>query len=218
MQVTKSAPVTVMLVDPTEAHLAAVLDAGGLTVLDDVAPDDAARTATEQHPDVVLIDLDGDTGRRCAPATVDAIEALAVCLPELPVLALSAGSGAATVLAAVRAGAAGYLVRTVSATDLVDAVRRTAAGHAVFSPGLASAVLEEHIRSTGSSSAGPARLTDREVDVLRLVVAGYTARQIAGRLVLSPRTVENHVQHMLRKIGVPNRAALVRHAIENGLA
>ncbi|MCY7372711.1 MAG: LuxR C-terminal-related transcriptional regulator [Spirochaetaceae bacterium] len=60
--------------------------------------------------------------------------------------------------------------------------------------------------------------TEREADVLRLVVDGLTGRQIAARLVLSPRTVENHVQHVLRKLGLPNRAALVRYAIENGLA
>lgn len=217
MRVVMDAPVTVLLVDPAEPHIAAVLGAGGLTVLDDVPPDDAARTAAEQRPDVVLVDLDGDGGRRGAPVTVRAIEALVTRLPELPVLALSAGSGAAAVLAAVRAGAAGYLVRTVSAIDLVDAVRRTAAGHAVFSPGLASAVLEEHSR-LGGVAGGSARLTEREADVLRLVVAGYTSRQIAARLVLSARTVENHVQHMLRKLNVPNRAALVRYAIENGLA
>ena len=61
------------------------------------------------------------------------------------------------------------------------------------------------------------RLTAREADVLRLVVEGLTARQIATRLVLSPRTVENHIQRVLRRLGVPNRAALVRYAVENGL-
>lgn len=212
--VTDAAPVSVLLVDPAEPHLAAVLGAGGFAVLGAVAPDDAPREAFARCPDVVLVDLDGPVSRRSA-AAVGAIEALAAELPQLPVLALSATSGASAVLSAVRAGAAGYLVRAGSATELVDAVRRTAAGEAVFSPGLAAAVLEEHAAGAG---AGPARLTDREADVLKLVVAGYTARQIAARLALSPRTVENHVQHMLRKLDVPNRAALVRHAIENGLA
>lgn len=207
---------TVMLVDPSEAQLADVLAGGGLTVLPDVRPDDAARTAAEHRPDVVLVDLDGAAGRRATAIVLTAIEALGMLLPEPPVLALSAGSGAAAVLAAVRAGAAGYLVRTVSAAELVEAVRRTAAGDMVFTPGLASAVLEEHSGLGGP--AAPARLTEREALVLRMVVAGLTARQIANRLVLSPRTVENHVQHMLRKLDVPNRAALVRYAIENGLA
>ena len=96
---------------------------------------------------------------------------------------------------------------------LADAVRRTAAGEAVFSPGLAEVVLEEQ----RCPDAARTRLTAREADVLRLVVDGLTARQIATRLVLSPRTVENHIQRVLRRLGVPNRATLVRHAIENGL-
>jgi len=215
--VTRDAPLAVLLVGAADPYLAAVLGAGGLTVLDNVPTDDAA-CAAEQRPDVVVVDLDGGADRRRAPAAVTAIaviEALAARLPALPVLALSAGGGAARVLAAVRAGAAGYVIRTAGATELVAAVRRTAAGDAVFSPGLAADVLEEHCRP---GAMGPAQLTGREAEVLALVVAGYTARQIAGRLVVSPRTVENHVQHMLRKLDVPNRAALVRSAIENGLA
>lgn len=115
------------------------------------------------------------------------------------------------VLDAVRAGAAGCVIGRVS----VDAVLRTAAGEAVFSAGLAERVLE----ATGRDSVGRAGqpLTDREVDVLALVVEGMTGRQIAARLVLSPRTVENHVQRLLRKLGQPNRAALVRFALEHGL-
>lgn len=114
------------------------------------------------------------------------------------------------VLAAVRAGAVGCVVGAVTA----EAVLRTAAGDAVFSPGLAELVLE----ASGRPAGGTAVLTERETQVLRLVVDGLTGRQIATRLVLSPRTVENHVQRLLRKLGQPNRAALVRYAIENGLA
>jgi DNA-binding NarL/FixJ family response regulator len=114
------------------------------------------------------------------------------------------------VLAAVRAGAVGCIVGAVTA----EAVLRTAAGDAVFSPGLAELVLE----ASGRPVDGTAALTERETQVLRLVVDGFTGRQIATRLVLSPRTVENHVQRLLRKLGQPNRAALVRYAIENGLA
>lgn len=112
------------------------------------------------------------------------------------------------VLDAVRAGAAGCVIGRAS----VDAVLRTAAGEAVFSPGLAERVLE----ATGRTGAGQA-LTEREVAVLALVVEGLTGRQIATRLVLSPRTVENHVQRLLRKLGQPNRAALVRYALEHDL-
>lgn len=112
------------------------------------------------------------------------------------------------VLDAVRAGALGCVLGRVS----VEAVLRTAAGEAVFSPGLAERVLQ----ATARDAAGQV-LTEREADVLALVVEGLTGRQIAARLVLSPRTVENHVQRLLRKLGQPNRAALVRYALENDL-
>ena len=84
----------------------------------------------------------------------------------------------------------------------------------MFGAGLAEVVLEEYSRP-----ADPAQVAadPREADVLRLVVEGLTARQIATRLVLSPRTVENHIQRVLRRLGLPNRAALVRCAVENGL-
>ena len=84
----------------------------------------------------------------------------------------------------------------------------------MFSPGLAEVVLEEYGRPVDRAQV---RLTPREADVLRLVVDGLTARQIATRLVLSPRTVENHIQRVLRRLGRPNRASLVRYAVENGL-
>jgi DNA-binding NarL/FixJ family response regulator len=177
-------------------------------------PRRAARVVGDARPQVVLAGLGRDR------------EAVLAVVPELttpapPVLAVRTAPAdvgpadpAADVLAAVRAGAAGYLVTAGDPVALADALRRTAAGEAVFSPGLAEGVLE------GRGRADPAevRLTRRESDVLRLVVDGLTARQIATRLVLSPRTVENHVQRVLRRLGVPNRAALVRFAVENGLA
>lgn len=124
------------------------------------------------------------------------------------VLAVARSPEHDAVLDAVRAGAAGCVVGRVT----VDAVLRTAAGEAVFSPGLAEVVFD----AVGRGGGAPA-LTERELDVLELVVQGLTGRQIATQLVLSPRTVENHVQRLLRKLGQPNRAALVRHAIEHGL-
>lgn len=123
--------------------------------------------------------------------------------------ASSAGSSSAAALDAVRAGASGCVTAPVTP----EAVLRTAAGEAVFSPGLATFVLDAHAR-VGSA---PTPLTDREAEVLGLVVEGLTGRQIATRLTLSPRTVENHVQRVLRKLDLPNRAALVRYAIEHGL-
>jgi DNA-binding NarL/FixJ family response regulator len=173
-------------------------------------PRRAPRLVGDARPQVVLVWLGRDRD-----AMLAAVTELTARVPDAPVLTVSAAVGAADVLAAVRAGAAGYLVTTGDLPALADALRRTAAGEAVFSPGLAEVVLEGHGRPAG---AGGTRLTSREADVLRLVVDGLTARQIASRLVLSPRTVENHIQRVLRRLGVPNRAALVRYAIENGFA
>lgn len=144
------------------------------------------------------------------------------------VLVLSASEEQADVLEAVKAGATGYLVKSASAEDLVAAVRRTAKGDPVFTPGLAGLVLGEYRRlaavsSTPRGAGGPRdapqipRLTERETEVLRLVAKGLTYRQIADRLVISHRTVQNHVQNTLGKLQLHNRAELVRYAVERGL-
>lgn len=174
----------------------------------------AVRIAGAVRPDVVLMDLNlGDS------SGVDATREITSALPETRVLALSASGEHRDVLEAVKAGASGYLVKSASVTELVDAVRRTAAGDPVFTPGLAGMVLGEYRRMVRSPDDGPAppRLTERETEVLRLVAKGLTARQIAQRLVLSHRTVENHVQSTLRKLQLHNRVELARYAIEHGL-
>jgi DNA-binding NarL/FixJ family response regulator len=183
----------------------------GVELLHAVAIRGALQVVFELRPRVVVVDLaDGLTA-------LAVIGSIAAAVPQTPVLTLSAVPDHATVLAAVRAGATSHLVAPATAEELADALRRTAAGHAVFSPGLADVVLEEFGRPADLLE-GTRRLTEREADVLRLVVDGLTARQIATRLVLSPRTVENHVQNVLRKLRLRSRAALVRYAIENGLA
>ena len=202
--------VTVVLVCAGPSRTPAALAVTGITLLARTADaTDAAGLVARHHPQVTVVDLEAD-----GPG-VESIGMVTDAVPEAVVLAVSSGPGAATAeaLAAVRAGATGYLLRPDSAAELVRAVVRTAAGESVFSPGLADVVL-------AGFGPGPAAaaLTERESDVLRLVVEGLTARQIATRLVLSPRTVENHVQHVLRKLDLPNRAALVRYAIEQGLA
>jgi DNA-binding NarL/FixJ family response regulator len=205
----RDGPVGVVLVGHAAALLAAVLDGAGLRLVARAPdPGTAAAVAADLKPDVVVVDL-------ADPDSVAAITALTAEAPPYPVLALGAAPDHGDALAAVRAGAAGYLVAGTGPVELVAAVRRLAAGEAVFSPGLAAELLDESGRAARGGAAG---LTDREIEVLRLVVEGLTARQIAGRLVLSPRTVENHVQHLLRKLALPNRAALVRWAIEHGLA
>src|SRR5664279_2855680 len=137
---------------------------------------------------------------------------------------LTASAEQADVLEAVKAGATGYLVKSASREELLDAVERTAAGEAVFTPGLAGMVLGEFRRmasSSGSDGAaagdGPPRLTERETEILRQVAKGLSSRQIADRLSISYRTVQNHTQNVLNKLQLHNRVELARYAIERGL-
>ncbi|MGD9528205.1 response regulator [Pseudonocardia sp.] len=179
------------------------------------APDAAAavRIAKATRPRVVLMDLDLGAG-----SGVTAIREILAALPATHILVLSASGEHADVLEAVKAGATGYLVKSASAEQLLDAVRRTADGYAVFTPGLAGLVLGEYRRLESDPGASVPVLTPRETEVLRLVAKGLTARQIGERLVVSHRTVESHVQSTLRKLQLHNRAQLVRYAIEQGLA
>lgn len=197
------------------------LEERGLRVVA-TAPDapTAVRIATTVRPAVVLMDL--NLG---ASSGVSAIEGILAAVPGTRILVLSASGEQHDVLAAVKAGASGYLVKSAAATELVDAVRRTAAGAAVYTPGLAGLVLGEYRRLAGVGAGGPVgeagptpRLSERETEVLRLVAKGLTSRRIADRLVLSPRTVETHVQNTLRKLQLHNRVELARYAIESGLA
>jgi len=114
-------------------------------------------------------------------------------------------------------GATGYIVKSASRAELLDAVRRTQAGDAVFSPGLAGLVLGEFRRLAVSPDPDTPRLTDREAEILRMVGTGLSYKQIAERLFLSHRTVQNHVQNTLNKLQLHNRVDLVRYAIEHGL-
>ena len=209
---------TVMVVDDHPIWREAVardLAESGFTVVataDGVAA--ARRRAAAVQPQVVLMDMQlGDGDGATATAEVLAVS------PATRVLVLSASDERDDVLQAVKAGALGYLVKSASKTELVDAVSATAAGRAVFTPGLAGLVLGEYRRLAQRPDAGPATpaLTDRETEILRYVAKGLSARQIGQRLSLSHRTVENHVQATFRKLQVANRVELTRYAIEHGL-
>jgi DNA-binding NarL/FixJ family response regulator len=172
----------------------------------------ALRAAGAVQPDVVVLDLQLPD----MPGVEVTHGILATC-PQSRVLILSASGEQQDVLDAVKAGAAGYIVKSASRAELLDAVRRTAAGDAVFSPGLAGLVLGEFRRLAASPAPDTPRLTAREAEILAMVGTGLSYKQIAERLVLSHRTVQNHVQNTLNKLHLHNRVELIRYAIEHGL-
>ncbi len=175
---------------------------------------EALRRAAATSPEVVVLDL-----QMPDLSGVEVTRALAAGDHPPYVLVLSASGEQADVLEAVKAGATGYLVKSASREELLDAIARTALGEAVFTAGLAGLVLGEFRRmatAPGPRDDGP-KLTDRETEVLRLVATGLSSKQIATRLVLSPRTVQNHIQGTLRKLQLHNRVELTRYAIERGL-
>ncbi|WP_327105518.1 response regulator transcription factor [Nonomuraea glycinis] len=173
----------------------------------------ALRVAATLRPDVVILDLHLPD----LPG-VEVARGLAASDHPPRVLVLSASGEHEDVLEAVKAGASGYLVKSASREEFLDAVRHTADGEPVFTPGLAGLVLGEYRRlATQRPAADGPSLTDRETEVLRLVAKGLSYKQIAERLVLSHRTVQNHVQNTLNKLQLHNRVELVRYAIERGL-
>jgi DNA-binding NarL/FixJ family response regulator len=178
----------------------------------------ALRVAGAARPDVVVLDL-----QLPDMSGVEVTAGLRAVHPPAHVLVLSASGEQQDVLDAVKAGAVGYLLKSAARGELLDAVRRTAVGDAVFTPGLAALVLGEFRRlatapagNDGDSGTAP-QLTERETEILRMVATGLSYKQIATRLVLSHRTVQNHVQNTLGKLQLHNRVELVRYAIEHGL-
>ncbi len=197
--------------DAVERDLA---DAGFVVVATAANGTDALNRAPAARPNVVVLDL-----QIPAPNGVEVTAALVKADPTVRILILSASGEQDDVLDAVKAGATGYLVKSASREELIDAVTRVARGDTVFTPGLAGLVLGEYRRLSDAPATAEdtPRLTDRETEVLRLVAKGLSYKQIAERLVLSHRTVQNHVQNTLRKLQMHNRVQLVRYAIEQGL-
>jgi DNA-binding NarL/FixJ family response regulator len=166
------------------------------------------------RPQVVVLDLQ-IPGPNGVEVTADVLGRD----PSARVLILSASGEHSDVLEAMKAGATGYLVKSASRAELIEAVRRVAAGDAVFTPGLAGLVLGEFRQmAEGGPEPGPDNeLTPRETEILKMVAKGLSYKQIADRLVLSHRTVQNHVQNTLRKLQMHNRVELTRYALERGL-
>jgi len=180
----------------------------------------ALRVFSAARPDVVVLDL-----QLPDMSGVEVTGVLRSLNPAVRVLVLSASGEQQDVLDAVKAGAAGYLLKSAARPEFLDAVRRTADGDAVFTPGLAALVLGEFRRlaavppggGDGAGACAVPTLTERETEILRMVATGLSYKQIASRLVLSHRTVQNHVQNTLGKLHLHNRVELVRYAIEHGL-
>lgn len=214
-----SPPIRVMVVDDHPMwrdSVARDLTEAGLEVVAAIGEGaQAVRVAAAVRPDVVVLDL-----QLPDLSGVEVIRGLLAQQARTRVLVLSASGEHRDVLETVKAGAAGYLTKSAKKDELIDAVRRTAEGEAVFTAGLAGLVLGEFRRlATAPADAGPdtPRLTERETEILRLVATGLSYRQIAERLVLSHRTVQNHVQNTLNKLQLHNRVELARYAIERGL-
>jgi DNA-binding NarL/FixJ family response regulator len=167
----------------------------------------------ELDPDVVLLDVHlGDGGGEAV------IAAVAPERPAVKFLALSVSDAAEDVIGVIRAGARGYVTKTISRDELADAVERVAEGDAVFSPRLAGFVLDA-FRSGEPIGADPEleTLTAREREVLQLIARGYRYKEIAARLQLSIKTVEAHVSSVLRKLQLSSRHELTRWAYERRL-
>ena len=166
----------------------------------------------ELDPDVVLLDVHlGDGGGE------GVIAGVAPDRPAVKFLALSVSDAAEDVIGVIRAGARGYVTKTISSADLADAIERVAEGDAVFSPRLAGFVLDAF--RSGEPVADPEldQLTAREREVLQLIARGYRYKEIAARLHLSTRTVESHVSAVLRKLQLSSRHELSRWAVQRHL-
>ena len=195
--------------------VAADLTASGLDVVATAASvREAVDRARAVRPDVAVVDLNLPDG-----SGVEVVRSLSAMEPRVHVLVLSASGEQPDVLEAVTAGASGYLLKSVSSADLCDGVERTARGEAVFTPQLAGLVLGAYRRLAGGEESDEhPQLTPRETEVLKLVATGMASKQIATRLGISPRTVENHVASTLAKLQLANRVQLARYAVEQGLA
>jgi DNA-binding NarL/FixJ family response regulator len=197
----------------------AELGSSGGTAVDVVAEaadvDEALAAIAEHHPDVVLLDvhLPGGGGaevmRRLPPAASDG--------PRF--LALSVSDAAEDVIGTIRAGARGYVTKTITGPELVDAIRRVSEGDAVFSPRLAGFVLDAFAGTIEISAVDEDldRLTEREREVMRLIARGYAYKEVAKELFISIKTVETHMSSVLRKLQLSSRHELTRWASDRRL-
>jgi DNA-binding NarL/FixJ family response regulator len=172
---------------------------------------EAVAVITEKRPNVVLLDVHMPDGGGLA-----VLQAVSKTLPDTRFLALSVSDAAEDVIALIRAGASGYVTKTISSDDLADAIARVADGDAVFSPRLAGFVLDAFRDAPVMPSVDPEidLLTPREREVLRLLARGYAYKEIAAELFISIKTVETHASNVLRKLQLSSRHQLTRWAAD----
>ncbi|HKN99591.1 MAG TPA: response regulator transcription factor [Pseudonocardiaceae bacterium] len=214
-------PVRVYLVDD-HALFRAGVRAELSTLTDDVelvgeagSVGEAVVGIAHTKPDVVLLDVHMPDG-----GGAEVLRRVRPELPDVVFLALSVSDAAEDVIAVIRAGARGYVTKTISSRELATAVTRVAAGDAVFSPRLAGFVLDAFADRPGAAPISDPELdllTPRERDVLRLLARGYAYKEIASELFISVKTVETHVSSVLRKTQLSNRYELSRWATDRRL-
>ena len=214
---TAAAQPTVVIVDDHELFRAGVkAELEGLVeVRADAGTVEAAVAAIlRERPDVVLLDVHMPGG-----GGVEVIREVARHRPAQRFLALSVSDAAEDVIAVIRAGARGYVTKSISGAELAEAIGRVRDGDAVFSPRLAGFVLDAFHGEIPAAEIDPEldQLTRREREVLRLIARGYLYKEIALRLDISPKTVEAHVSAVLRKLQLSSRHELSRWAVERRL-
>lgn len=210
-------PTRVFLVDDHRLFLAGVraeLEGRVEVVGQATDVDGAVRAIRAAVPDVVLLDVHMPAGGGRA-----VLQAVHETHPAVRFLALSVSDAAEDVIAVIRAGARGYVTKTIAPDDLVAAIERVRAGDAVFSPRLAGFVLDAFAGGGAAAVADPDldQLTPREREVLRLIARGYTYKEVARSLTISVKTVETHVSAVLRKLQLSTRHQLARWATDRGV-
>ena len=179
---------------------------------------EAVELSLKIRPDIVLMDMQMPILNGAG-----ATRRLKQYLPDCRIIALTTFDDKETIFDALRAGAAGYLLKDVSSADLANAIRLTARGDSILEPSIAAKVLEEFSRVSSRpvvdrSSILPEPLSDREIEVLKLVTQGLSNREIAAKLFISPGTAKTHVHNVCGKLGVQNRTEAAIRARELGLA
>ena len=178
--------------------------------------EDAIAKAEEHAPDVLLMDV-----RMPRVSGIEATRRLAETMPTMKILMLTVSDEEDDLYEAIKAGATGYLLKEISIEEVADAVRAVMQGQTLISPSMASKLIAEFanlskVASQRSSVPAP-RLTDRELDVLRLVAQGLTNREVAEQLYIAENTVKNHVRNILEKLHLHSRMEAVIYAVKERL-